>query len=126
MSDQPFFKAYPENPGVKAPYRETSVAAGKSVIIKQGSLKARCLSVIAKSGGQAADEIADELGQSVLNVRPAVSALVNLGMLVDSGDRRENDGGNSQIVWRIRTAADTQASFVANAVRPRFKAEDWE
>lgn len=117
MTDQPFFRDYPNNPGVKAPHRETSVAAGKSVILKQGSLKARCLSVIAKTGGQAADEISDELGESVLNVRPAVSAWVNLGMLVDSGDRRENAGGNKQIVWRARTAEDIRASFLASAAR---------
>lgn len=117
LPDLPFFQSYPSAPGVKAPHRETSVAAGKSMILKQGSLKARCLSVIEKTGGATADEIADELGESVLNVRPAVSALVNLGMLIDSGDRRENAGGNKQIAWRVRTAEDLRASFIASATR---------
>ena len=117
MSDAPFHRDYPNMPGVKAPHRSTSVAAGKAVILKQGSLKARCLSVIEKTAGMAADEVADELGESVLNVRPAVSSLVNLGMLTDSGVRRPNATGNNQIVWRAMTQDDIRASFIASAQR---------
>lgn len=117
MSDLPFYRDYPHNVGVKAPHRDTSVAAGKSVILKQGSLKARCLSVIEKTAGMTADEVSDEIGESVLNVRPAVSALVNLGMLIDSGDRRANASGNKQISWRAMTAKDLRASFIASATR---------
>lgn len=97
---------WPHVPSVKAPHRDTAVRAAKQVTLKHGSLKARCFALISERGNLTADEAADILGESVLNVRPAMSALVKLALIVDGGDRRNNASGNPMIAWRPITAND--------------------
>jgi predicted ArsR family transcriptional regulator len=50
--------------------------------------------------GATADEIATELGESVLSVRPRVSELRALGEIEETGERRVNESGRRAIVWR--------------------------
>jgi len=53
--------------------------------------------------GATADEIASEMGLSVLSIRPRVSELKRMGILLPTGQRRKNRGGNSAAVlkhWR--------------------------
>jgi hypothetical protein len=107
--------SYPEFPATKPPHRDTSERVAKQVAIKHTSIRGRCLALIESRGNLTADECASILHESILNVRPALSALVGMGKLVDSGARRDNAAGNSMIAWRLMTDADVQASFVAAA-----------
>lgn len=50
-----------------------------------------------------ADEIASNLDQSVLTIRPRVSELRAMGLIEKTGDRRDNRSGKRAAVWRIKT-----------------------
>ena len=52
--------------------------------------------------GLTADEIAQQLSESILNVRPRVSELVTSGHVVETSERRKNRSGKRAIVWRVR------------------------
>ena len=54
----------------------------------------------ANPGGLTADEIAADLGESVLSIRPRVSELHRLGMIEKTKVRRRNASGMSASVWR--------------------------
>jgi len=49
--------------------------------------------------GMTADEIAAELGESVLSVRPRVTELYQKGLIRPSGQRRKSSGGKMSHVW---------------------------
>lgn len=61
--------------------------------------------------GATADEIAYILKYSILTVRPRVSELNKMQLIVDSGLRRLNTSGRSAIVWRRKAdeAGDPQS-----------------
>ncbi len=52
--------------------------------------------------GATADEVAYALKYSILTVRPRVSELYKLGLIVDSGLRRKNASGKNAIVWIVK------------------------
>lgn len=89
--------AYPDAPGFKA--RDTAAEAAEAMRDTAPVLRARCLSVLERSNGLTADEVAGRLGVSILSVRPRVSELTRLGKVRDSGDRRANVSGKRAIVW---------------------------
>jgi hypothetical protein len=51
-------------------------------------------------GGLTADEVAAELGESILSIRPRVSELKRQGMVEKTRERRRNHSGMSASVWR--------------------------
>ncbi len=51
-------------------------------------------------GGMTADEVAGELGESILSIRPRVSELKRQGMVEKTRERRRNISGMSASVWR--------------------------
>lgn len=51
--------------------------------------------------GMTADEIAAELGESILSVRPRVAELNKRGLIVKTGERRRSSGGRMSHVWRL-------------------------
>jgi predicted ArsR family transcriptional regulator len=51
-------------------------------------------------GGLTADEIAAELGESILSIRPRVSELKRQGLVEKTRERRRNHSGMSASVWR--------------------------
>ena len=51
-------------------------------------------------GGMTADEVAAELAESILSIRPRVSELKRQGMVEKTRERRRNISGMSASVWR--------------------------
>lgn len=90
---------YPQAPGFKRP--GTSEDAAAAVKDLAPTLRSRCLDAL-KDRPMTADEVAADLRESVLSVRPRVSELHEFGLIEDSGERRENVSGHMAVVWRAR------------------------
>lgn len=93
---------YPNRPGFKA--RETAKAAADGLAPKAGSLRARVYDAL-KHGPMTPEEIADLIGEPVMNVRPRLSELSAKDLIEDSGLRGEAMGGRKAIKWRVKTNA---------------------
>lgn len=89
---------YPTTPGYKR--RETSRNAAKAIANRAPKLRDRAFEVL-KTWEMTADEIAHALQVSILSIRPRISELVELGMVEESGNYRENDSGKAAIVWKV-------------------------
>lgn len=88
---------YPHQPGSKTtgPSAESArKVAGVADILR---LKVHAL---LKREHLTADEAAERLGETVLSIRPRVSELKRLGMVVATQARRFNASGHSATVWR--------------------------
>lgn len=92
--------AYPGQPGFKD--RDTSRKAAASMSDAAPLLQRRCLAALrAAPDGLTADQIAAQIGETILSVRPRVTELLRDGRVRDSGQRRKNDSGRSAKVWVI-------------------------
>lgn len=49
-----------------------------------------------------ADEIADNMNESILSIRPRVSELHKQGLIEPTGERRRSSGGRPSHVWRLK------------------------
>lgn len=100
-----YAERYPHSPGFKK--RDTAKKAAREMKPKAPTLRDACLKVLRQRGtGMTADEIAAELGKSVLSIRPRVSELAALGSLEDTGLRRDNRSMKQAIVWRAKHEKD--------------------
>lgn len=91
---------YPHAPGFKA--EGTSRQAAESMKPSAATLRATCLGWLHywPDRGCTADECAEQMGESVLSVRPRFSELHALGLIVDTGERRLNASGRRAVVWK--------------------------
>lgn len=87
---------YPNVPGHKR--EDTSRAAAEAMRPKAGILRDKVLACLRKQP-MTADECADTLRETVLTIRPRLSELRALDLIIDTGDRRQNDSGRNAIVW---------------------------
>lgn len=92
-----FGSRYPDAPGFKA--RDTAKNAAALIDGEAANLRVQCLGIIGYCPSTA-DEVANQLGRSVLAIRPRLSELVARNRIVDSGERRLNQSGKPAIVWR--------------------------
>jgi predicted transcriptional regulator len=91
---------YPDTPGFKAP--GPSQDAAKAISSTAARMRAAVLAKIAQHpAGATADEIAHELGLSVLSVRPRVSELKRAGEIRQTTMRRKNESGMTATVWQL-------------------------
>ena len=94
---------YPHVPSAKV--NGTSEDAARSMDSKAGTLRAKVLSYMMiyphDASGWTADEMADEMGETVLSIRPRFSELKALGKIHDTGTRRKNSSGRSAVVWCV-------------------------
>lgn len=89
--------SYPLAAGSKA--GGTSAEAAKKM--HAARLQKAALRVLkAHPAGLTADEIAGELGLSILAIRPRVSELKRQGVVEKTRERRRNQSGMSASVWR--------------------------
>jgi hypothetical protein len=93
---------YPNEPGFKA--RETSAIAAAAIAPRASNLRDRVSDVLT-GRRMTADEIAADIGRSILAIRPRVSELVHSGDVIDTGERRPNESGHNAIVWTRVSAA---------------------
>lgn len=92
--------AYPAAPGFKE--GDTSRKAADSMKDGAPLLQRRCLAALrAAPGGLTDDQIAAQIGETILSVRPRVTELLRDGRVRDSGQRRKNESGRSAKVWVI-------------------------
>lgn len=92
-----FQEHYPITPGAQP--RETSHAAAGHAARTAPRLRALALAAVRGSQGLTADEVARQLGLSILSIRPRLTELARLGKVRDSGLRRRNISGRNAIVW---------------------------
>lgn len=100
MNAQIDLELYPRRPGWKK--RATSRSAANEMRGRANTLRNAVLECLTKWGWQSADECAEWMEESVLAVRPRISELAKMGLIEDSGQRRENDSGKNAIVWKLR------------------------
>ena len=91
------FTIYPQLSGSMP--RDTSEAAAEAIRECAATLRAKALDAISRQPATA-DEVADQVGASILAMRPRVTELAKMGQIEDSGERRKNASGRSAIVWR--------------------------
>jgi len=89
---------YPDTPGYRR--TDTSRAAADAIVGRSATLRERALARI-DHGAATADEVALLLGESVLAIRPRVTELARMGLIVDTGARRKNASGRAAIVWMV-------------------------
>ena len=87
-------------PIIPPPFRDTSLEAADAMADRAPILRARVLGVLA-TGNFTADEVAAQLGESVLAIRPRVTELAKAERIADTGERRKNASGRRAIVWRL-------------------------
>lgn len=93
------FNRYPYRPGHKK--RDTSRAAAKAIEDRAPTLRDQCLAIFSYFCVDAtADEVAEKLDKSLLAIRPRITELARMGLITDTGQRRENASGKMAIVWK--------------------------
>lgn len=98
---------YPNKPGAKG--GGASKDAAEQIVTRAAMLRSAILALMLKGYRLTADEIAAQLRESVLAVRPRVSELVKKGDLIKLKDRRKNISGMTAHVLRHKdslTAVD--------------------
>lgn len=90
---------YPYSPGHRG--IDTSIAAAEALKPKLGRLQMMVASVIRHAGalGLTSDELAAKLKTDRWSLRPRISELRRMGVIRDSGERKQNCTGKQAIVW---------------------------
>jgi predicted Rossmann fold nucleotide-binding protein DprA/Smf involved in DNA uptake len=89
---------YPYMPGSKE-RGGTSEAAAQAIAPAASYLRGRVLASL-REHPATADECASRLDLDILSVRPRLSELSRLGLIVKTGERRANRSGALANVWR--------------------------
>lgn len=92
--------SYPTQPGFKS--EGTSKAAAESMRPTAATLRAQCLALVkfTPGDGMTADEVARAMRESVLSIRPRITELNKLNLIIDTGERRLNASGRRAVVWK--------------------------
>ncbi len=90
--------AYPNQPGSKG--GGASADAAEAIKSRVGQLRDRVATLMLNGYHLTADEIAKQLGETVLAIRPRVSELVKAGVLVKLTTRRKNVSGQTAHILR--------------------------
>lgn len=80
--------------------RQTSIDAMLSVEPRAPNLRTRIWRALARLGPHTPDEIADQLGENILSVRPQFTLLTKENKIAETGQRRRNESGREAMVWR--------------------------
>lgn len=93
------FSTYPHGPGFRDV--DTSRKAADEIAPRVGRLQQVVLDAIKRAGnhGLTTNELADKLRISRDSIQPRTTELCHLGLIVDSGHRRQNFNGKSAKVW---------------------------
>lgn len=91
---------YPVVPGAKE-RGGTSQLAAEEIAPLAGRLRAAVLSILERRGPATPDEIADELDESPLSIRPRVTELIRLGLVRKTEERRRNASGKAATVVEL-------------------------
>lgn len=89
---------YPDHPGFKE--GDTSREAAEAMLGRAITLRGLVFEYINRHPGRTADEIAADLGESVLTIRPRISELRKKERIVADG-RGVNRSGKAAHRWRV-------------------------
>lgn len=94
--------AYPDSPGHKT--GGTSRTAARRITPHATALRDRVGTFLQASypGAFTADEVAEQLGASILSVRPRISELRRRGLIEPTAERRLNQSGMRATCWRAK------------------------
>src|SRR5438552_3005576 len=91
-------QAYPERPGFRVPGTSEEAADAIRTSGRADTLNARTLASLKRSA-KSPEEVAEELGENILSIRPRFSGLSALGLIVKTPERRKSACGRSTTVW---------------------------
>lgn len=94
------FNPYPRPP---LGHRDTSVAAGLSMVGRTGPIAKFIYGRIAFMEGCTCDEIEQDLGLSHQTASARINELMGLSLITDRGQRRPTRSGRKAIVWETTT-----------------------
>lgn len=109
---------YPHSPGFKGRI-ETGREGARAFAPKLGARQAEALEGLRQHGPATADAIAARLERHWYVVRPRFSELRELGLIVDTGERRPTEFGGKTWVARVATAEE----FADHVARKAAQAE---
>ena len=89
---------YPSAPA--ASKDDTSIAAADAMRSRAGNLRAKVLEHL-KQKPMTVHECARAMNETVPSTQPRFSELRAMGLIEDSGERRQNDSCRKAIVWKI-------------------------
>lgn len=92
--------AYPHAP---SPGKTDTSAAAAPSVRKASDTHTLIQRRLELKGPMTADEIATDLGQSILAIRPRVTECNKLGLIQATDERRANASGHKAIVWKLNT-----------------------
>lgn len=102
MTSQPdFWTSYPQRAGFKESTTSRDAATKIEATGRAAKLRAVVIGAFELGFQGTADELAANVGESVLAIRPRVSELHKQGRLEPTGERRSNSSGASAHVWRL-------------------------
>ncbi|MGX9428008.1 hypothetical protein [Bradyrhizobium sp. LeoA1S1] len=112
---------YPNTPGSKG--GGASKDAAEQIASRAFMLRSKIVELMQHGYRLTADEIAKQMGENVLAIRPRVSELVKKGVLIKLKDRRKNASGMMAHVLRHRDS-ETEVAFPepATTAKPRRSA----
>jgi len=111
---------YPNTPGSKG--GGASKDAAEKVVTRAAKLRIAILELMLKGYRLTADEIAAQLRESVLAIRPRVSELVTKGDLIKLKDRRKNVSGMTAHVIRHKDSLTAVDLPQPSTAKPRRSA----
>lgn len=94
---------WPGDPGpvVHKNPRDTEQAAFEFIEPKLSGLRLAALQSLDNHPGKTGFEVAEDMGEWLYSVKPRLTELSRMNMVIDSGERRKNERGRQEIVWRI-------------------------
>jgi hypothetical protein len=93
---------YPDRPGFKEKGGASEDAANAlAPMLKKN--QAETLAAFERAARpMTADELADFMGRTIVQIRPRVSELRRLGKIIPTGERRKSSFGQPSAVWKLR------------------------
>jgi len=80
---------------------ETERTAARKVAPRVVGRRLEALGVLAKLGTASGSDIANTAGLSILSIRPRLTELQDMELIVDTTGRKQNEYGNPEIVWKV-------------------------
>lgn len=106
---------YPNHPGHKG-LIETGRASAEALASSLGKRQRETLEALEEIGPATADEVADHIERHWYVTRPRFSELRELGLIVDTGQRKETGMGGKTWVARIATPDELACHLATKAV----------
>lgn len=98
--EQPDLLDYPRTPGWRDV--DTSIEAAEEIAPRVRRLRGLVFAMVKNHvHGLTADEVAERCRLTPFSIRPRLTELKALGLIVDSGGRRQNESGRRAIVWVV-------------------------